>query len=684
MREYVDFHYTPLEGKITGKQVLKQTEDAINDLGNHLYELDIDESRIDEAVEKSEQAIETAESALSAVTTDRSVWKNTVADMKATNIEVGVTAATRGENLYNDGDGAFFVVRQEKSGDVDGEDTVFLGNGNVAERLKQFNLVAKGNNIIYVENVASLRGADAVIGNVYGTTGYYSANDGGASIYTIRAKTQSDVEDGGHIIFLVNGNVAELITDGTVNVKQFGAKGDGVTDDRDVLQYCFNKYKNVALCNGDTYHIKKYLDIQDVTIYGNGATISIEKHTEFTIKEGHKHVFYVYDNAIIKDVHVVGAYTDNAERYPAAPQSGDNYDQGGLTVYGDHVIVQNCTFRYIREGAILIYGENVHNVCIECCKVTESGIGFYAETQGDATGINYAVVVRNCYFDANHNGCGIGNTLFDTCVFEQMRDSSRPNFNVGINDANVEFSTVNTFINCDFIADYTTGAPNVTVYGFNQAQTSTHTFSGKGVFIGCRFSGVRTNGLQISANATFKGCVFAQFIYLMPSSKNGIVKPKQVCLETCEWLGHPSSQGIQYLVLNYSTNTDPTHITMINCFVNEFSSGNLRLFSSGAENTKIRLCMMNCTSGTNNTANIEVPYVMFGNVLNGTDDVNVGNAGYSGLIRNRCITDANVNTVAVDANNLTNQDFLTNALGVYDFSDGHVYFVGHNRAVKLD
>ena len=57
MNEYVDFHYMPLEGKITGKQVLKQTEDAIKDLGNKVYSLDIDQSEIDEAVEKSNEAI---------------------------------------------------------------------------------------------------------------------------------------------------------------------------------------------------------------------------------------------------------------------------------------------------------------------------------------------------------------------------------------------------------------------------------------------------------------------------------------------------------------------------------------------------------------------------------------------------------------------------------------------------
>jgi hypothetical protein len=124
---------------------------------------------------------------------------------------LGVTAATRGKTVFNDGNGAFYGVRSEKSGDVDSDDTVFLNNGNVAERIKSMNIIAKGNNIIFVANVAELIDSDALIGNVYGTTGYYSANDGGAGLYSIRTKIQSDVEDGGSIIFLDNGNVAECI-----------------------------------------------------------------------------------------------------------------------------------------------------------------------------------------------------------------------------------------------------------------------------------------------------------------------------------------------------------------------------------------------------------------------------------------------------------------------------------------
>ena len=71
-----------------------------------------------------------------------------------------------------------------------------------------------------------------VSGMVVATKGYYVSNDGGSAVYTIRAKTSADVEDGGSTIFLNNNNlVAELLKGNTISVKQFGAVGDGLTDD---------------------------------------------------------------------------------------------------------------------------------------------------------------------------------------------------------------------------------------------------------------------------------------------------------------------------------------------------------------------------------------------------------------------------------------------------------------------
>lgn len=320
MSGYVDFHYMPLEGKITGKQVLKQTEDAINDLGEHVYELDIDENRIDEAIEKSEQAIETADAALSAVTTDRSVWKNTVAEMKATDIDLGVTAATRGEMVFNDGNGAFYGVRSEKSGDVDGDDTVFLDNGNVAERIQSMNIIAKGNNIIFVANVAELVNSDALIGNVYGTTGYYAANDGGAGLYSIRAKTQSDVEDGGSIIFLGNGDVAELITNGTINVKQFGAYGDGTHDDSDAIQDAIDTGLDVY------FPVGSYATTKKITISNIGNTLStynFDASNAEILYSGNDYAFLLTRlwNATLRFGSISSANGGNIEMY-----STGNYD----------------------------------------------------------------------------------------------------------------------------------------------------------------------------------------------------------------------------------------------------------------------------------------------------------------------------------------------------------------------
>lgn len=134
MAEYVDFHYMPLEGKITGKQVLKQTEDAINDLGQHVYEIDIDDEKIQEAIDTSNQAIETAEEALAVVTTNRAVWYNSVTELREAIIDNGIVAAIKGYAFAGDEGQAFYVVREKKSGDVDdGKTIIFLDAGNVAE-----------------------------------------------------------------------------------------------------------------------------------------------------------------------------------------------------------------------------------------------------------------------------------------------------------------------------------------------------------------------------------------------------------------------------------------------------------------------------------------------------------------------------------------------------------------------
>ena len=64
----------------------------------------------------------------------------------------------------------------------------------------------------WFDNVAAMKAATGLqVGMLAGTKGYYAINDGGSSIYAIRAKTQDDVDDGENILVLNNGKVAEKI-----------------------------------------------------------------------------------------------------------------------------------------------------------------------------------------------------------------------------------------------------------------------------------------------------------------------------------------------------------------------------------------------------------------------------------------------------------------------------------------
>ena len=126
-------------------------------------------------------------------------------------------------------------------------------------------------------NLSDMKNAENLVNGSYARTmGYYAKNDGGGALYKIRTVTNDDVIDEGFIVAMndaQNQLVAELIIENNeVNVKQFGAYGDGTHDDTTAISNSLSKGGNVHLPSG-SYKLTSKINLSNITanIYGDGS-----------------------------------------------------------------------------------------------------------------------------------------------------------------------------------------------------------------------------------------------------------------------------------------------------------------------------------------------------------------------------------------------------------------------------
>lgn len=144
---------------------------------------------------------------------------------------------------------------------------------------------AMKNNLV-VNNIEEMKCRDFSAGDTCVTLGYYSPGDGGGAVYRIMYEpTAVDDKANWHYLYTSDTLRAKFIPrDGIVTPEQFGAHGDGLSDDYAAITKCFGTLYKVAFSSGKTYRINKPIQFKsNMHIDLNGCIIKPHNCEAFSI-----------------------------------------------------------------------------------------------------------------------------------------------------------------------------------------------------------------------------------------------------------------------------------------------------------------------------------------------------------------------------------------------------------------
>lgn len=286
-------------------------------------------------------------------------------------------------------------------------------------------------NLINTEYTIALLRAKTTPIDFVRVSGYHTKGDGafGSNIFEWDATSVED-DNGGTIIKLdsvVTGRY-KLRYSGAVNVKWFGAKGDGVTDDTSTVQQAITLYSNIYISNG-TYLVNAISIPDNRYIYGD-------------------------ENAIIKSL--------NSYTYMCFHINSEDKDNFISNISIENITLEGLsTTTGFSEFKHLIRINGGKNITIKNCRfLSFSGDAIYIGS-GDIGGQerhNKNITIDNCFFDGvnkeNRNGISIvdgSNILINDCFFTRCTKSNMPGA-VDIEPDNNSFHIINNIkvANCSF------------------------------------------------------------------------------------------------------------------------------------------------------------------------------------------------------------------------------------------
>jgi hypothetical protein len=208
-------------------------------------------------------------------------------------------------------------------------------------------------NTVAFDSVADMQAATFLrVGDRVRTLGYYTPGDGGGNDYKIVAAGTGTDDGGGYIDLTgISGQAKGLFVNSVVNVKQFGAKGDGVADDTAAVQAALSSGAGRVYFPKGEYLTSNGLELpSNLEVFGDGYTSKI------TSTGTNKRVLFATSKNFIavRNLFINGNLTGNGS-ISAGADGGD----GVFFHTCENVVVEGCFFDNIGQATYTGFSSGV-------------------------------------------------------------------------------------------------------------------------------------------------------------------------------------------------------------------------------------------------------------------------------------------------------------------------------------